>query len=281
MCRNIRTLHNFEPPATPEEVSAAALQYVRKISGTTKPSQANQAAFDRLLLLSGQGAGGAAEVWADATAPARLVDLGGAVVAEVPAGSLADEGPALYHRGFNLSDDLFMYFKRPVEGLEPGRRYEVTFSLEFASEAGQDCDIGTATSVFLKTGASTEEPVRVIGDDGWVRLSVDKGEQANEGPNALILGDMRNGVPGCGPEVPWALRTYESANRSLRVPADDEGRLWLFFGSESAFEVAHELFIERGYAGTAMTAIADRADVADHLRRLRHHVLVEYVDENV
>ena len=46
MCRNIRTLHNFETPATPEEVSAAALQYVRKISGTTRPSQANQAAFD-------------------------------------------------------------------------------------------------------------------------------------------------------------------------------------------------------------------------------------------
>lgn len=46
MCRNIRTLHNFEPPATSEEVSAAALQYVRKISGSTRPSQANQSAFD-------------------------------------------------------------------------------------------------------------------------------------------------------------------------------------------------------------------------------------------
>jgi hypothetical protein len=46
MCRNIRTLHNFEPPATEAEVDSAALQYVRKISGYTKPSQANQAAFD-------------------------------------------------------------------------------------------------------------------------------------------------------------------------------------------------------------------------------------------
>jgi hypothetical protein len=49
MCRNIRTLHNFEPPATTDEVHAAALQYVRKISGTTKPSQANQAAFDEAV----------------------------------------------------------------------------------------------------------------------------------------------------------------------------------------------------------------------------------------
>jgi hypothetical protein len=45
MCRNIRTLHNFDPPATDEEVHASALQYVRKISGSTKPSQANAAAF--------------------------------------------------------------------------------------------------------------------------------------------------------------------------------------------------------------------------------------------
>ncbi len=49
MCRNIRTLHNFSPPATAEEVHAAALQYVRKVSGATRPSAANQPAFDRAV----------------------------------------------------------------------------------------------------------------------------------------------------------------------------------------------------------------------------------------
>jgi hypothetical protein len=49
MCRNIRTLHNFDPPATAEEVHDAALQYVRKISGSTKPSQANAEAFERAV----------------------------------------------------------------------------------------------------------------------------------------------------------------------------------------------------------------------------------------
>ena len=49
MCRNIRPLNNFEPPATRDEMHAAAVQYVRKISGTTKPSQANQAAFDQAV----------------------------------------------------------------------------------------------------------------------------------------------------------------------------------------------------------------------------------------
>ena len=49
MCRNIHQLHNFEPPATTDEVHAAALQYVRKVAGATRPSQANQAAFDRAV----------------------------------------------------------------------------------------------------------------------------------------------------------------------------------------------------------------------------------------
>jgi hypothetical protein len=49
MCRNIRVLHNFEPAATPAEIEAAALQYVRKIDGATKPSKANEAAFARAV----------------------------------------------------------------------------------------------------------------------------------------------------------------------------------------------------------------------------------------
>ena len=76
MCRNIRTLYNFEPAATTEEVHAAALQYVRKISGFTKPSQANQVAFDHAveagaaasmeLLASLQTAATAITAWSNA-----------------------------------------------------------------------------------------------------------------------------------------------------------------------------------------------------------------------
>ena len=49
MCRNIRTLYNYQPPATPDEVQAAALQYVRKVSGSSKPSTANSLAFDQAV----------------------------------------------------------------------------------------------------------------------------------------------------------------------------------------------------------------------------------------
>ena len=49
MCRNIKTLHNFEPPATPDEVRASALQFVRKLSGFTRPSKVNEAAFNHAI----------------------------------------------------------------------------------------------------------------------------------------------------------------------------------------------------------------------------------------
>ena len=49
MCRAIKTLHNFKPPATDDEIHASALQFVRKLSGTTRPSRANEAAFDRAV----------------------------------------------------------------------------------------------------------------------------------------------------------------------------------------------------------------------------------------
>ena len=56
MCRNIKTLHNFKPPATEEEIQASALQFVRKLSGFTQPSRANQLAFDRAVEQVGKAA---------------------------------------------------------------------------------------------------------------------------------------------------------------------------------------------------------------------------------
>jgi len=68
MCRNIRTLHNFDPPSTHAEIEAAALQYVRKVSGSTKPSAANAAAFDRAVSAV---AAATSELLADLTTSAR------------------------------------------------------------------------------------------------------------------------------------------------------------------------------------------------------------------
>jgi hypothetical protein len=70
MCRNIRTLFNFDPPATDEEIRAAALQFVRKISGFTKPSQANAAVFDRAVDEVARVASGLLDAL-DTSAPAK------------------------------------------------------------------------------------------------------------------------------------------------------------------------------------------------------------------
>lgn len=151
------------------------------------------------------------------------------------------EGQSLFHRGNNFSDDLFMYFKRRVEGLEPATRYRAGFEIRFASDEGQDCDVGKAPNVVVKAGAAATEPVRVVDDRGNVRLSVDKGSQRNPGENALVLGDIRNGQPGCGDDLPFAEETV-TVEETITVSADDAGGLWLFFGTESAFEVAHGLY---------------------------------------
>lgn len=157
---------------------------------------------------------------------------------------LTDQGNALFHSGLNISDDLFMFFERRLEGLRPGATYRATFTLEFASEIGEDCTVGVGTAVLLKAGASAVEPVPVV-EDGDVRLNVDKGNQANRGESAVMLGDIRNGEPGCGDEVPFALETVDDGGESVTVSADEDGGVWVFFGSESAFEVGHELYFTR------------------------------------
>jgi hypothetical protein len=154
-------------------------------------------------------------------------------------------GSAFYHHGTNISDDLFMYFDRVVTGLAPDGEYRVSFGLAFASNYGQDCDIGVGASVFLKAGAAGMEPEGSPDSTGIVRLNIDKGNQANGGVNAVLLGDVRNGRPGCAADAPFAIAGREGGDTTILVRADGTGRIWLFFGSESAFESEHELYFTR------------------------------------
>jgi len=201
-------------------------------SDATAPSETRQLDFDFRADPSG---------WtADFTdfPEGRAADVG----FEAGVRSLPDplEGSSLFHRGNNFSDDLFMYFKHRIEGLEPEARYRARFEVSFASDEGEDCGVGKAPNVVVKAGAAATEPSRVVDEDGIVRLSVDKGSQRNSGENALVLGDIRNGEPGCGEEVPFAEETV-SVEETISVSADGDGRLWLLLGTESAFEVAHQL----------------------------------------
>ncbi|MFC1791453.1 hypothetical protein ACFL0I_03185 [Gemmatimonadota bacterium] len=152
---------------------------------------------------------------------------------------LDESQQALFHRGLNLSDDLFMYYKRPVTGLEAGARYRVTFLAGYATPIGSECTVGL--NLYLKAGAVMEEPVRVIGTaDGSYRLSADKGGQNDAGSEALLLGEIHNTNPGCNPE--FGLGTLGDGVGPLTVTADDTGSIWLYFGEESVFEGPHELY---------------------------------------
>lgn len=154
-------------------------------------------------------------------------------------------GAGLYHSGLNVSDDLFMFFTRRVDGLERGGRYEASLELGIASSHGEDCEVGVGSGVLVKAGAAGQEVRRVIvfaqGRDEY-RLNVDKGEQANDGPAAVIIGDIRNGLPGCGDDVPFALETVRAPSKTLTLQADADGTAWLFFGTESTFEAFHEVY---------------------------------------
>lgn len=160
--------------------------------------------------------------------------------------SVSEADSALYQEGANVSDDLFMFFRRRVEGLEPGAEYRASFRITFASDHGQGCDVGLGPNAWIKAGASAAEPTRRVTEDGYLRLTVDKGSQSQGGSAALVLGDVRNGLSGCGDEIPYAAETLESgegAAATVGVEADEEGRAWLFFGSESAFEVTLDIYV--------------------------------------
>lgn len=149
-------------------------------------------------------------------------------------------GRGWFMSSLNEPDDIFMYMRSQITGLTPDMEYEISFSLTFASEAGAGCfGIGGAPgeNVYVNAGASPEEPVRELSEmEGpYYFLSVDKGDGANEGDAALVLGDIGVDVP-CEGDVPFREKTVDSGDRTLTAVSDSEGRLWLFFGTDSGFE---------------------------------------------
>ena len=158
-----------------------------------------------------------------------------------PPGFDADDG-FVHLAATNTSDDVFMYLRRQVgtdDGLEPSTDYEIAYTVEFASDAPTGCaGIGgpPGESVWLKVGASPDEPVPV-NRDGDVRLGVDKGNQSQAGPAAVIAGDVANGIPCeealAGDDPPYAMVTRTAA---IEATTDDDANLWLFVGTDSGFE---------------------------------------------
>ena len=154
--------------------------------------------------------------------------------AELPDG-LAGQGLCI--QGHNRSDELFMFFKTQVNGLRPDTAYETVFAIDLATNIPEGLvGIGGAPgeSVFVKVGASPAEPGVVVDDDGWLRMNIDKGNQAQEGEHMVVVGNIAH--PSLAEEGTYAIKSLNNAGAALAASADRDGQLWLIVGTDSGFE---------------------------------------------
>lgn len=150
---------------------------------------------------------------------------------------------ALKLSGINHSDDLFMFVKSEVTGLVPNREYRINVDVEIASDVADDMvGIGGSPgeSVYVKAGATQDEPEIIEDEEGWYRMDIDKGNQAQGGEDMVVLGNFANGTD----ENIYTLKTLSNSS-PIRVTSSNEGTLWLLFGTDSGFEGRTTIYINK------------------------------------
>ncbi len=152
---------------------------------------------------------------------------------------------ALYLRGDNISDDLFMYWFRRIDGFLPNAAYRIGFDVEYISNVSRDCDVGVGPSTWIKAGVVNVAPARVLDQDGWYRMNIDKGQQSQGGATVVNMGDIRNNRVGCVIGAPYGLWARHSGPNAITVTTDANGALWIILGTESGFEVVHDIYFTR------------------------------------
>jgi hypothetical protein len=165
---------------------------------------------------------------------------------ELPSGL---EGHGISMQGHNYSDDLFMFLKVQLDGLKPDTTYDADFALDLATNIPEGMmGIGGSPgeSVYVKAGATTTEPLVVEDASNWLRMNIDKGNQAEEGQDMINLGNIAN--PNLGAEVTgeaYAIKTLNSEGRAFQVTSDGDGKLWLIVGTDSGFEGPTTVYYDR------------------------------------
>lgn len=166
---------------------------------------------------------------------------------------LEGAGKAVFISGHNRSDDLFMFIKRQlttVDGLEPNTTYSIQIETDLATNVPAGlAGIGGAPgeSVFVKVGASTIEPQSleedVKGETPYFRMNVDKGTQNDEGQNAVLVGNVAK-VNSTDPGS-YEIKTLTNTDKPLYAATDDNGKMWIFVGTDSGFEGKTDLYYTR------------------------------------
>lgn len=142
---------------------------------------------------------------------------------------------ALKLSGINKSDDLFMFIKKKITGLESGKKYTVNLTIDFATDVANNMvGIGGSPgeSVFVKAGAVALEPKKMINtSENWFRMNIDKNNQSNSGNDMKVIGNFANGTN---------VNTYTIKQLStitpITVQANPQGEIWLVVGTDSGFE---------------------------------------------
>jgi hypothetical protein len=152
--------------------------------------------------------------------------------------SLDTDDRGIMLHGANGSDDLFMFVKRRLgstDGVEAEVVYRLDMSIKLASENGSGCaGAGGAPgeSNFFKAGASNTEP-EAIASDGFMQMTIDKGQQSNGGADALTVGDLANGTDSCSADV-WRYKNLHLDE--FYVKSSATGDIWLLLGTDSGYE---------------------------------------------
>lgn len=150
---------------------------------------------------------------------------------------------AYYLSGHNHSDDLFMYLKKKITGLQPDTQYILTYEVEFASDlsGGNMTDGPVGKNVFMKVGASDTEPKSVIDDSGNYIMNIDKGNQGVDGEDMIVIGDVVTTEFSEGLEVTTrsnspSTGTEPAYDKRFVVKTNSKGELWLIVGADSGFD---------------------------------------------
>ena len=134
-----------------------------------------------------------------------------------------------------------MFLKMQIEGLKPNTTYKVVFKIDLASNTPEGMmGIGGSPgeSVYVKAGAVDYEPEVVVDSANWLRINIDKGNQASEGEDMINLGTLAN--PNIDLDTftgeEYAIMTLESQGRTFTLTSDNNGSVWVIVGTDSGFE---------------------------------------------
>jgi hypothetical protein len=153
--------------------------------------------------------------------------------------SLGENRKGIKISGSNRSDDLFMFVTKKFTGFEPNTRYEIDFELGLGTKEHTGClGIGGSPggSVYVKAGATKIEPKAVNDGTGFYLMNIDKSNQASGGSDAVLMGNLENGLECEDPDTNYKKKILKSEPGKFTTYSDATGALWIIFGTDSGFE---------------------------------------------